>query len=135
MPTAYPETGPLNNLPPPAGGARLEVEADPIRKMLPIESPRILAPLDGFAPALTADGRETKFMDLEEEAGKNEQRWADLPHPYWGVVGQAKPAAATLAFAPDGPADPLDPTARERKQRPDRPAELRTRQGAIHRRR
>ena len=32
-------------------------DADPIRKMLPIESPRILAPPDGFRPALTADGR------------------------------------------------------------------------------
>ena len=103
MPMAYPDAGP--------GVA----DADPIRKLLPIEAPRITAPPDGFTPALTADGRETKFMDLEDESAKNDQRWADLPHPYWGVVGQAKPAAATLAFAPEGPADPLDPTARERK--------------------
>jgi hypothetical protein len=103
MPLAYPEAG--------ADGG----DADPIRKMLPIEAPRVTALLDGFTPVLTADGRETKFMDLEEEAGKNDQRWAELPHPFWGVVGQAKPAAATLAFTPDGPADPLDPTAQERK--------------------
>ncbi len=103
MPTAYPDAG--------AGAA----EADPIRKMLPIESPRVTAPPDGFTPALTADGRETKFMDLEDEAGKNDQLWAQLPHPFWGVVGQAKPAASTLAFTPEGAVDPLDPTARERK--------------------
>jgi hypothetical protein len=103
MPLAYPEAG--------ADAA----DADPIRKMLPIEAPRVTAPLDGFTPTLTADGRETKFMDLEEEAGKNDQRWAELPHFFWSVVGQAKPAAATLAFIPEGPVDPLDPTAQERR--------------------
>ena len=101
MPMAYPD----------AEGA----DADPIRKMLPIESPRAAAPLDGFIPALSADGRETKFMGLEEEATKNDQLWAELPHPFWGVIGQAKPAAATLAFIPEGQVDPLDPTARERR--------------------
>jgi hypothetical protein len=101
MPLAYPD----------ANGA----DADPIRKMLPVEAPRVTAPPDGFTPSLTADGREEKFMDLEEEAGKNDTIWAQLPHPFWGMIGQAKPAAATLAFAPAGEADPLDPTARERK--------------------
>jgi hypothetical protein len=90
-------------------------ETDPIRKLLPIEKPRAFEPPDGFHPALTADGRETKFMNLEEDSGNNEQRWAALPPHFWGVVGQAKPAAATLAFAPDGPPDPQDPTARERR--------------------
>ncbi len=103
MPMAYPTAAPD------------AADADPIRKLLPIVAPRVTAPPDGFAPTLTADGRETKFMDLEDEAAKNDQRWADLPRPYWGVVGQAKPAAATLAFEPEGPADPLDPTARERR--------------------
>ncbi|HBI41789.1 MAG TPA: hypothetical protein DDY78_02905, partial [Planctomycetales bacterium] len=103
MPLTYPEAA--------ADGG----DADPIRKMLPIEAPRVTAPLDGFTPALTADGRETKFMDLEEEAGKNDTIWAQLPHPFWGVVGQAKPAAATLAFTLEGAVDPLDPTAQERR--------------------
>ena len=115
MPLAYPEGSPPPNPPPPVGGGQGGGDADPIRKMLPIESPRVVAPQDGFAPALTADGRETKFMDLEEEAGKNDQRWAELPRHFWGVVGQAKPAAATLAFVPEGQADPLDPSARERR--------------------
>ena len=113
MPTAY------------AGLAADGGEADPIRKMLPIEKPRAVPPKDapkemldqwtGFSPALTADGRETKFMDLEEDAAKSEQRWKDLPPQLWGVVGQAKPAAATLAYLAEGQADPADPTARERR--------------------
>ncbi|HVS34902.1 MAG TPA: hypothetical protein VMS17_04930, partial [Gemmataceae bacterium] len=103
MPTAYPDVGPD------------AAEADPIRKMLPIKNPRVFAPVDGFKPALTADGRDTKFMDLEDDAGKNLVRWDALPPHYWAVVGEAKPAAATLAYAPDGPPDPNDATAQERR--------------------
>ena len=112
MPMAYANLGP-------DGG-----EADPIRKLLPIEKPRVfpadmtpeqLAQWSGFSPTLTADGRETKFMDLDEDASKSERRWAELPPQEWAVIGQAKPAAATLAYVPEGEADPADPTARERR--------------------
>jgi hypothetical protein len=109
MPTAY------LGAPPPAGGGRDDAEADPILKMLPIDKPHPFEPLDGFHLTLTAEGRETKFMDMEDDAAKSEQRWAALPLHFWGVIGTAKPAAATLAFAPDGPADPADPAARERR--------------------
>ncbi len=44
MPLAYPETE--------ANG-----EADPLRKLLPIESPRIVAPTDGFSLTLTQSGQ------------------------------------------------------------------------------
>ncbi len=100
-------------------------EADPIRKILPITKPRVVPATDlppaqlaqwpGFSPALTADGRETKFMDLEEDAAKSERRWAELPPQEWAVVGQAEARAATLAYVPEGDPDPADPTARERR--------------------
>ena len=78
--------------------------------MLPIDKPHPFEPPDGFHPTLTAEGREAKFMSLEDDAFKSEQRWAALPPHFWGVIGQAKPAAATLAFAPQGrPTRPTPP--------------------------
>ncbi len=117
MPMAYPEPPPA-----PKGGAAQDAPADPakddgadpIRKMLPIDQPRVIAPPDGFKPALTAEGRDTKFMEMEDDAGKNLFRWEALPPHYWAVVGKAKPAAAALAYAPDGPFNAKDPAAQER---------------------
>jgi hypothetical protein len=104
MPLGFPDPGP--------GG-----EADPLRKLLPVEAPRVVSPPDGFPVSLTADGRDMKFMEMEDEPDKNDQRWATFPPHYWGVVGKAKPAAATLAFVADGaPAKgkDKDPAERER---------------------
>src|SRR6202040_4169572 len=48
MPLGYPESKP-------------DGEADPLRKMLPIEAPRVVAPKDdGFHVSLTQEARETK---------------------------------------------------------------------------
>jgi hypothetical protein len=102
MPLAFPEVG--------ADG-----EADPLRKLLPIESPRVASLVDGFPITLTQEGRETKFLELDPETGKSEEHWAALPRHYWGVIGQAKPGAMPLAFLPDG-GDPKSVGEREKQQ-------------------
>jgi hypothetical protein len=93
MPLAYPELE--------ANG-----EPDPLRKLLPIEGPRPVTPGDGFRVTLTQRGRETKFMDMERDPRKSLERWASLPPHQWGVVGQAKKGATTLAWVPPVGADP-----------------------------
>ncbi len=89
MPLAYPEID--------ANG-----QSDPLRKLLPIESPRIVAPVEGFPLTLTQIGRETKFLEMDADPAKSASIWHDLPRHFWAVVGQAKPGATTLAYVADG---------------------------------
>lgn len=81
----------------PAEG-RPEADLDPIQKLMPIEQPRVVAPLQGFPVSLTEEGRLTTFLQMDEAAEESETRWGELPPHYWGVVGKAKPGATTLAF-------------------------------------
>ncbi|HTU91298.1 MAG TPA: hypothetical protein VMF69_14555 [Gemmataceae bacterium] len=90
MPLAYPEIE--------ANG-----ESDPLRKLLPIESPRIVAPTEGFSVTRTQAGKETKFLELDPDPAKSASIWRELPRHFWGVVGKAKPAATTLAFVAEVP--------------------------------
>lgn len=87
MPLAYPD---------------LEVngEADPLRKLLPIESPHAIAPIDGFPITLTQIGKETKFLEMDADPARSTAIWRELPGHFWGVVGRAKPGATTLAYVP-----------------------------------
>ncbi len=85
MPLGYPELDPSGD-----GG-------DPLRKLLPIEEPRVVAPEDGFPVTLTQDGKDAEFMKLDADAGKSVTRWAELPRHHWAVVGKAKPGAIVLA--------------------------------------
>ncbi|MGH7172348.1 MAG: hypothetical protein ACRELG_18890, partial [Gemmataceae bacterium] len=101
MPLAYPDIE--------ANG-----EADPLRKLLPIESPRAVAPVDGFPVTLTQIGKETKFLEMDADPAKSAAIWRGLPQHFWGVVGRAKPAATTLAYAPD-PEGQLDPAEVEKQ--------------------
>ncbi len=73
-------------------------EDDPLTRLLPIESPHVVKPVEGFGVTMTAQGSETPFLQLEDEPGKSAARWAELPRHYWGVVGKAKPGAVTLAY-------------------------------------
>ncbi len=82
-------------------------EADPLRKMLPIDDARVIAPEDGFAVTPTAEGRDTEFMKLDTENAASDARWSELPKAYWAVAGKVKPGARALAFV-NVPADPLD---------------------------
>jgi hypothetical protein len=84
MPLAYPEIE--------ANG-----ESDPLRKLLPIESPHVVAPVEGFSLALTQAGKETKFLEMDADPGKNVAIWRELPRHFWSIAGQAKPGATTLA--------------------------------------
>ena len=101
MPLAYPEIE--------ANG-----EADPLRKLLPIESPRVVAPVGGFPTTLTQIGRETKFLEMDADPTRSAAIWRELPWHFWGVVGRAKPGATTLAYAPDAEAQ-RDPAEAEKR--------------------
>ncbi|MFM7148487.1 MAG: hypothetical protein ACKO23_01465 [Gemmataceae bacterium] len=92
MPMGYPELSP-------------EGELDPLRRLLPIESPRIMKPAGGLTLTLGSGARESRFMEMEDNSSENEQLWAGTPRP-WGMAigGKAKPGASVLAFW----ADPKD---------------------------
>jgi len=91
MPLGYPDLGP-------------DGEGDPLRKLLPVEEPQVVAPADGFPVTLTHDGKDAEFMKLDADGGKSVARWAELPRHYWGAVGRAKPGAVVLAYVePDAP--------------------------------
>src|SRR5205085_12649190 len=72
-----------------------------MRKLLPITDARVVKPLQGFPVALTEEGKLTKFLQMEDVPAESEKRWSMLPRHYWGVVGKAKPGAASLAYFPD----------------------------------
>ncbi|MGL4552885.1 MAG: hypothetical protein ACRC33_17045, partial [Gemmataceae bacterium] len=91
-------------------------DADPLRKLLPIESPHELRPAEGFALTLTRAGREARFMELEADAAENDTLWAGHPRPWgWAVAGAAKPGATVLAGWLDPRDAKLGETERERK--------------------
>jgi hypothetical protein len=102
MPLAYPEAGP-------------DGETDPLRKLLPILSPRVAAPVDGFPMTLTAAGKETKFLEMDPDPSKSAAIWHALPRHQWGVVGEAKPAATTLAYVAEA-GDEIDPPDAQKSQ-------------------
>lgn len=74
---------------------------DPFLKLLPIEAPRVVQSLKGFAVTLSHEGKLTPFLQLEPASDKNEDRWAQLPRHYWGVIGRSKPGATPLAHVRD----------------------------------
>jgi hypothetical protein len=77
-----------------------DAEADPLRKLLPVEAAQPVRPAAGFPITLTDEGRTTPFLQLEADPQAGARLWAELPRHYWGVVGRAKPGAAVLAFVP-----------------------------------
>lgn len=97
-------------------GADASSESEPLRRLLPIEAPRVLKPAAGFPVTLTFEGKSTAFLQMETEPDRNEARWAEFPRHFWGVVGRAKPGASVLAYVADEkPARPSGPEA-ERSQ-------------------
>lgn len=103
LPLAYPPTTP-------------DGESDPLRRLLPIESPRVLAPEAGFPLSLTAAGREARIMELDPGGVENDALWAGQPRPWmWGVAGKAKPGATALVGWLD-PRDAKAPPSEREKQ-------------------
>jgi hypothetical protein len=103
LPLAYPEATPTGDL-------------DPLRRLLPIEGPRPLAPTAGFPLSLTQSGRETRFMELDAERADNDELWAGQPRPWlWGIAGKTKPAATALASYLDPAEAALSPSEREKQ--------------------
>ncbi|HEY7423798.1 MAG TPA: hypothetical protein VH682_06085, partial [Gemmataceae bacterium] len=101
MPLAYPEV-------------ESNGEADPLRKLLPIESPRVVYPVEGFPLTRTQTGKETRFMAMDADSAKSDSIWRNLPRHFWGVVGRAKPGATTLAYVADAKAK-TDPREAEKQ--------------------
>jgi hypothetical protein len=93
-----------------------ERENEPLWRLLPIQEPREVKPVDGFGVSMTAEGRLSAFLQMESTSNQSEQRWSELPKHYWGLVGKAKPGAVTLAFYRDGPPKPDAKQEREREQ-------------------
>ncbi len=103
MPLAYPDTLPSG-------------ESDPLRRLLPIESPHVLSSPEGVPLTLTRSGRETRFMELDPEREDNEALWAGNPRPWaWAIGANAKPGATPLAGWLNPRGDGLPPTEREKR--------------------
>jgi hypothetical protein len=81
--------------------AKVPEDLDPLAKLLPITQPRMVKPVDGFAIALTEEGKQNPLLQLAE-GPEDGDVWSGLPRHYWGVVGQPKPAATVLAKQDDG---------------------------------
>jgi hypothetical protein len=99
------------------GGA--EADQDPLLKLLPIEQPRVVAPVQGFPVTLTEEGRLSSFLQMDPVADESLNRWAELPPHYWGIIGKAKPGAVPLAYFHDervAGADKKQRAEREREQ-------------------
>ncbi len=104
MPLSYPENTPAG-------------ESDPFRRLLPIESPRVLDADAGIPLTLTRAGRETRFMELDNEREDNDTLWAGYPRPWaWAIGGKAKPGATPLASWFDPTQEKLSPGEREKRQ-------------------
>jgi hypothetical protein len=104
MPLGFPESTPAG-------------EADPLRRLLPLDNPRVLAMDEGFPLTLTRAGRETRFMELDSEREDNDTLWAGHPRPWrWAVAGTAKPGATALAGWLDPVEEKLSLTEREKRQ-------------------
>ncbi|MBY0231452.1 MAG: hypothetical protein K2W96_19380 [Gemmataceae bacterium] len=89
---------------------------DPLRRLLPIESPHVLDQEEGFSLTLTRAGEEQKFLELEADRGENATLWAGHPRPWgWAVAGTAKPGAVPLLSWLDPKDEKLPPSERERK--------------------
>jgi hypothetical protein len=73
-------------------------QPDTLRRLLPIEAPRVATPREGFPITLTSSGRQTRFLEMDPDPQKSEAIWSALQRHFWGVVGQAKPGATTLAW-------------------------------------
>jgi hypothetical protein len=104
MPLGYPEAMP-------------DGEPDPLRKLLPIEQPRALAPEEGVKLVLTRAGREARFLELEGDREENDALWAGEPRPWgWVAAGKAKPGAVSLVHVPEEAMAGLSLSEREKRQ-------------------
>lgn len=77
----------------------------PLAEILPVtftpsSRPYLAAPETGFRLALTAQGRHTVFMKLDDDPARNQQAWDTVPTLYWrhGTL-TAKAGASVLAYA------------------------------------
>ncbi|MCI0465193.1 MAG: hypothetical protein L0Z62_50365, partial [Gemmataceae bacterium] len=89
---------------------------DPLLKLLPIEEPRPVQSVKGFPVTLTHEGKLAPFLHLDTAAEKSDQRWAELPRHFWGMVGRAKPGAVALAYGVDPETVGRKPAAADKEQ-------------------
>ncbi len=83
-------------------------EAHPVvSKLLPVRTPRVLAPtmtgteaagLQGWTWQLTPDGERQTFLQFAADAETNRAIWSVLPGATWAMVGEPKPGATVWAW-------------------------------------
>jgi hypothetical protein len=84
---------------------------------VPIEEPQPVGPPQGFPVTLTHEGKLTPFMQMDAAPDTSDQRWAEFPRHFWGVIGRAKPGAVPLAyFVDDNRSDGKKPGEREQAE-------------------
>jgi hypothetical protein len=96
--------------------AFLDGDDDPLRRLLPVEAPRVVSPEKSFLVTLTHEGKLVPFLQMDAAPDKSEQRWAEFPYHFWGIVGRAKPGATPLAYVADDAADGRKPGEQEKEQ-------------------
>ncbi|HEY2784100.1 MAG TPA: hypothetical protein VGJ05_03920, partial [Fimbriiglobus sp.] len=77
-------------------------EADPIRSLLPIKSPKVVGSETGFSLGLTAEGERAWFLSMGDSPTENKRAWEQFPPHYWAVAGVPKDGAEVLAVVQGG---------------------------------
>jgi hypothetical protein len=76
---------------------RSSFDNDPLRKLLPIDTCRIVTSITGFSLSPTSEGALASFLQLDNTLEASAERWANLPKLYWGALGRVKAGATVLA--------------------------------------
>ena len=75
-------------------------ENDPLRKLLPIKTPKIAGSDEGYSLVLTAEGERAWFLSMGDSPTESKRAWGRFPPHYWAVVGVPKDGAEILAAIP-----------------------------------
>jgi hypothetical protein len=77
-------------------------EDDPLRKLLPIKSPKVIGSEEGFSLDLTAEGERAWFLAMGDSPTESKRAWGRFPPHFWAVAGVPKDGAEVLATVPGG---------------------------------
>ena len=87
----------------PVGLTETTSDADPLRKLLPLRSARVVTSGMGFVPdppllpEFTPEGKRAWFLRLGDTPEQDRAVWESLPPPEWAAVGEPKDGAEVLA--------------------------------------
>jgi hypothetical protein len=78
-------------------------DGDPLRKLLPIKSPKVVGAEEGFILSMTQEGERAWFLAMGDSPTESKRAWDRFPPHYWAVVGVPKDGAEVLASVPGNP--------------------------------